>query len=94
MGSKVQGSGFTLLGRAVNQDLRYGGAVVSALLGLVLFARVAAAAGPTICLVGGLICTAFTVYIPLAEDLAVGVSVLGLLVVVPLFLASGLLRNG
>jgi hypothetical protein len=93
LGSKVQGTGFTLLGKAVNQDLRYGGAVLGAFLGFFLFARIAAAVGPGISLIAGVVCTAFTAYVLLVDDLALGLSVLGILVLTPLFVASVFLRN-
>jgi tetratricopeptide (TPR) repeat protein len=96
LGSKVQGSGFTLLGQAVDQDLRYGGAALGALLGFFLFARIAASAGPAMSLIGGIACSGLTAYVLLAGDKTLGFSVLGILVLTPLFLSSlmsALLRN-
>ncbi len=88
LGSKAQGVGYTILGRAVNQDLRYGGACLGAVLGVFLFVRVAAAAGPAMSLICGIACTAMTVYVLLQENLALGFAILGILVLTPLFVGS------
>ena len=93
LGSKAQGSGITLFGQTVTQDLRYGGAAMGALLGLFVFARITASAGPVLSLLSGLVCTAFTAYMLLSEDFLLGLSILGILVTTPIFLMLAISKN-
>jgi hypothetical protein len=96
LGSEVQGLGYTLLGQAVDQDLRYGGALLGAVLGFFLFARIATAAGTAMSLILGIACTALTAYVLLEEDLTLGFAFLGILMLTPLLLGgvlSAMLRN-
>lgn len=88
LGSKLHGAGHTLFGRAVDQDLRYVGACLGAFLGIFLFARVAAAAGPALSWIGGIACAILTTYILLEENVKLGLLILANLVFLPLFIGS------
>jgi tetratricopeptide (TPR) repeat protein len=86
LGSKAPGAGHTIFGRAVDQDLRYGGACLGALLGVFLFSRTAAAAGPALSWIGGIACAGLTTYILLEENVKLGLIILANLVFLPLFI--------
>jgi hypothetical protein len=88
LGTKVHGSGYTIFGQPVDQGLRYGGALLGAWLGVFLFLRPAAAAGPTMSLIAGLACTALTTYVLLQDNITVGLATLGMIVLPPIFLAA------
>lgn len=88
LGSRLHGAGQTLSGVAVAQDLRYGGAGLGAVLGIFLFARVAAGAGPVLSWIGGVVCVVLTTYVLLEEDLKLGLLTLAILVLVPVFMGS------
>jgi len=88
LGSKALGAGRTIFGRAVEQDLRYGGACLGAFLGVFLISRIAAVAGPALSWLGGIACAGLTTYILLEENVKLGLLILANLVLLPLFIGS------
>lgn len=88
LGSKAQGAGYTIFGRAIEQDLRYGGACLGAFLGVFLISRIAAAAGPALSWLGGIACAGMTAYILLEDNVKLGLIILAILVLLPLFIGS------
>jgi len=78
-GSQVQSS--------VNQDLRYGGACLGSILGILFLTRLAKFCGSSISLICGILSSGITTYVLLQKGFMPGFAILGTLIITPIFLS-------
>lgn len=88
LGTKAHGIGFTIIGEAVNQDLRYGGAALGAIIGIFIYSRIFALSGPILSWLGGIISAILVAYILISGNLMIGLFILSFLIIIPFFIKA------